>query len=99
MEVISNNLKELASKNYKYIEIVLGKLLDKNILGDEITNYIFDSRINKKQYFKILNILRQKFKKYNHNIIKHKIIYFFSTFLSGFWDVNLQKENIFPHFV
>ena len=66
MDIIKDNLPELAKNNYKYMEI---------IMGNKITNNIFDSRINKKKFDIILNNFKKKLNSSTCNQIKSKNYY------------------------
>ena len=63
MEFLKDKLKKIAHKNYKYIEILLGK---------EISENIFDSQINKDTFFTILDYFKNKLEKYNFKKILSK---------------------------
>jgi len=63
MEFIKDKLKKIVHKNYKYIELILGKPISKNI---------FDSRISKHQFIKLLNYFKDKLKNYEAKTIISK---------------------------
>ena len=63
MEFIKEKLKLLAHKNYKYIEL---------LLGTQISDNIFDSRLSKTKFDNILNYFKNKLKKYNYKTIISK---------------------------
>ena len=64
MNVIKNNLDELAKHNYKYIEIIAGNKQSKNI---------FNSKIDKKKFIKLLTFFKKEYKdkEFNHLISKN----------------------------
>ena len=63
MEFLKDKLKKIAHKNYKYIELLLGKTISENI---------FNSKIDKQEFFKLLTYFKTKLKKYNYKTIISK---------------------------
>ena len=63
MEFLKETLKKIAHKNYKYIELLFGKQISENI---------YDSRIPKKTFLKLLEYFKQKLHNYNAKVIRSK---------------------------
>lgn len=63
MEFLKENLKKIAHKNYKYIELLLGKKISENI---------FNSKIEKQKFCKLLSYFKTKLQKYNFKTINSK---------------------------
>ena len=64
MNVIKNNIDELAKYNYKYIKIMAGNKNSANI---------FNSKIDKKKFIKLLTFFKKEYKdkEFNHLISKN----------------------------
>ena len=63
MDFLKETLKKIAHKNYKYIELLLGKQISENI---------YDSRIPKSEFLKLLDYFKQKLHNYNAKVIRSK---------------------------
>lgn len=63
MDFLKETLKKIAHKNYKYIELSLGKQISENI---------YDSRIPKLQFTKILEYFKNKLHSYKAKVIRSK---------------------------
>ena len=63
MDFLTDTLKKIAHKNYKYIEI---------LLGNQISNNIFNSKIDKVRFNNILQYFKKKLEKYSCKTIVSK---------------------------
>tara|TARA_B100001094_G_scaffold317031_1_gene358965 strand:- start:330 stop:1028 length:699 start_codon:yes stop_codon:yes gene_type:complete len=63
MDFIKNNLKKIIHKNYKYIEIIIGQSLSENI---------FNSQITESQFEKVFSYFKTKLKQYGCKTIISK---------------------------
>ena len=63
MDFLKETLKKIAHKNYKYIEL---------LLGNQISENIYDSRIPKKKFMSILQYFKNKLHNYKAKVIRSK---------------------------